>query len=56
VLEAIRYLDEEKPLGLVLNQSKGHAPGSYYGYGDYGYGDYGADESAVTPASSRRRK
>jgi receptor protein-tyrosine kinase len=47
VLEAIRYLDEEKPLGLVLNQSKGHAPGSYYGYGDYGYGDYGADEAAA---------
>ena len=46
VLEAIRYVDEEKPLGLVLNQSKGHAPGSYYGYGAYGYGDYGADEIA----------
>jgi Mrp family chromosome partitioning ATPase len=46
VLEAIRYVDDEKPLGLVLNQSKGHAPGSYYGYGAYGYGDYGADETA----------
>ena len=46
VLEAIRYVDEEKPLGLVLNQSKGHAPGSYYGYGAYGYGDYGVDENA----------
>lgn len=46
VLEAIRYVDEEKPLGLVLNQSKGHAPGSYYGYGSYGYGAYGADETA----------
>ena len=46
VLEAIRYVDEEKPLGLVLNQSKGHSPGSYYGYGAYGYGAYGADEIA----------
>lgn len=46
VLEAIRYVDEEKPLGLMLNQSKGHAPGSYYGYGSYGYGDYGADNAA----------
>jgi exopolysaccharide/PEP-CTERM locus tyrosine autokinase len=46
VLEAIHYVDEEKPLGLMLNQSKGHAPGSYYGYGDYGYGDYGTDENA----------
>jgi exopolysaccharide/PEP-CTERM locus tyrosine autokinase len=46
VMEAIGYVDEEKPLGLVLNQSKGHAPGSYYGYGAYGYGGYGAEESA----------
>ena len=46
VLEAIGYVDEQKPLGLVLNQSKGHAPGSYYGYGAYGYGVYGADENA----------
>jgi exopolysaccharide/PEP-CTERM locus tyrosine autokinase len=46
VLEAIGFVDEEKPLGLVLNQSKAHAPGSYYGYGSYGYGVYGADESA----------
>ena len=46
VLEAIRYVDEEKPLGLVLNQSKGHSSGSYYGYGAYGYGDYGADRVA----------
>jgi exopolysaccharide/PEP-CTERM locus tyrosine autokinase len=43
VMEAIGYVDEEKPLGLVLNQSKAHAPGSYYGYGAYGYGVYGAD-------------
>jgi protein-tyrosine kinase len=46
VLEAIGFVDEEKPLGLVLNQSKAHAPGSYYGYGSYGYGVYGSDESA----------
>ena len=46
VLEAIRYVDEDKPLGLVLNQSKGHSPGSYYGYGAYGYGAYGVDEIA----------
>ncbi len=43
VLEAIGYVDEGKPLGLVLNQIKAHAPGSYYGYGAYGYGVYGAD-------------
>lgn len=46
VLEAIRYLDEEKPLGLLLNQSKGHSPGSYYGYGGYGYGLYGAEDNS----------
>ena len=46
VLEAIGYVDEEKPLGLVLNQSRAHAPSSYFGYGAYGYGGYGADESA----------
>ena len=41
VVEAISYLDEDKPLGLVLNQSKAGKPGSYYGYGSYGYGGYG---------------
>jgi len=41
VLEAIAYLDEQKPIGLVLNQSKAAGPNSYYGYGSYGYGGYG---------------
>jgi exopolysaccharide/PEP-CTERM locus tyrosine autokinase len=43
VMEAIGYVEEEKPIGLVLNQAKSHAPGSYYGYGSYGYGVYGAN-------------
>jgi len=43
VQEAIGYLDDDKPLGLVLNQSKAGRPGSYYGYGAYGYGTYGAE-------------
>ena len=43
VLEAIGYIGEDKPIGLVLNQSKASAPGSYYGYGAYGYGAYGTD-------------
>jgi receptor protein-tyrosine kinase len=42
VLEAIGFLGEGKPIGLVLNQSKANAPGSYYGYGAYGYGAYGS--------------
>jgi exopolysaccharide/PEP-CTERM locus tyrosine autokinase len=42
VVEAISYLDQDKPLGLVLNQSKAGKPGSYYGYGSYGYGGYGS--------------
>ena len=41
VLEAVGYIGEDKPIGLVLNQSKATAPGSYYGYGAYGYGEYG---------------
>jgi protein-tyrosine kinase len=44
VVEAIGYLDEEKPLGLILNQSKAGKAGSYYGYGSYGYGQYGAEK------------
>ncbi len=40
VEEAISYLDEGKPLGLILNQSKAGGPGDYYGYGAYGYGAY----------------
>ena len=43
VLEAIGYIGEDKPIGLVLNQSKANAPGSYYGYGAYGYGGYGSN-------------
>ena len=41
VQEAIGYIDEDTPLGLVLNQSKAQRPGSYYGYGYYGYGSCG---------------
>jgi exopolysaccharide/PEP-CTERM locus tyrosine autokinase len=54
VMEAIGYVDEEKPLGLVLNQSKAHAPGSYYGYGAYGYGAYesASDAGAAVGGSS----
>jgi len=43
VMESLEYLGEDKPIGLMLNQSKANRPGSYYGYGDYGYGSYGAD-------------
>ena len=45
VLEAIGYIGEDKPIGLVLNQSKASKPGSYYGYGAYGYGGYGKDSA-----------
>jgi hypothetical protein len=36
---------DDKPIGLLLNQSKASAPGSYYGYGAYGYGEYGKDSA-----------
>lgn len=42
VQEAISYIGEDKPVGLILNQSTAGAPGSYYGYGAYGYGAYNA--------------
>ena len=41
VTEAIGYIGEDKPIGLILNQSKASGPGNYYGYGEYGYGAYG---------------
>ena len=41
VQEAIGYVDEDKPLGLVLNQSAAGSMSGYYGYGYYGYGAYG---------------
>ena len=41
VIEAIGYVGEDKPIGLILNQSKANGPSSYYGYGEYGYGGYG---------------
>jgi len=44
VLEAIGYVGEDKPIGLILNQSKAAGPGGYYGYGAYGYGAYGVDK------------
>ncbi len=53
VTEAISYVGEDKPIGLVLNQSKANAPNSYYGYGAYGYGEYG---SAVTDQQARGRQ
>jgi exopolysaccharide/PEP-CTERM locus tyrosine autokinase len=45
VMEAIGYVRDDKPIGLLLNQSKASAPGSYYGYGAYGYGEYGKDSA-----------
>ena len=53
VLEAIGYVDEQKPLGLVLNQAKSHAPGGYYGYGAYGYGAYGDGDDDAGQASKK---
>ena len=52
VTEAISYVGEDKPIGLVLNQSKANAPGSYYGYGAYGYGEYGRRRDG--PAGARQ--
>jgi exopolysaccharide/PEP-CTERM locus tyrosine autokinase len=53
VLEAIGYLDKKKPLGLVLNQAKSHAPGGYYGYGAFGYGGYGDNDGEAGQAASK---
>ena len=50
VTEAIGYVGEEKPIGLVLNQSKATGPGNYYGYGEYGYGQYGTDREGSKSA------
>jgi Mrp family chromosome partitioning ATPase len=36
VQEAIAYVGEDKPLGLVLNQSEVALSEGYYGYGSYG--------------------
>jgi exopolysaccharide/PEP-CTERM locus tyrosine autokinase len=36
VQEAIEHIGEDKPLGLVLNQSQVAASEGYYGYGSYG--------------------
>ena len=52
VLEAVALISQDVPVGLVLNQSRTGAKGSYYGYGSYGYGyGYGvygdADKSAA---------
>ena len=48
VEEAISYIGEDKPIGVILNQSKASSPGSYYGYGAYGYGAYGGGGSSHT--------
>ena len=50
VLEAIGLFEEDKPIGLVLNQCKVGAHGGYYGYGGYGYG-YGAYGDKAPPPS-----
>ena len=36
VQEAIGYVGDDKPLGLVLNQSQMALSEGYYGYGSYG--------------------
>lgn len=36
VLEALRFLGEDKPIGLVLNQCRSNPGQAYYGYGEYG--------------------
>ena len=51
VTEAIGYVGEDRPIGLILNQSTANSPSSYYGYGEYGYGGYGTN--AVDPAKSK---
>ena len=52
--EAIGYVGEDKPIGLILNQSTASGPGSYYGYGEYGYGGYGSE--GVGPGKSKTEK
>ncbi len=42
VLDAVGYVPQDKTVGLVLNQCRGAAAHSYYGYGDY-YGDAPAE-------------
>ena len=48
--EALALLDslgenvQTKSVGLVLNQSQGPAPGTYYGYGEY----YGSQPPAAS--------
>ena len=36
VLDALGYLGEGRPVGLVLNQSRSKPTHAYYGYGEYG--------------------
>jgi protein-tyrosine kinase len=36
VIEALRFLGEDKPIGLVLNQCRSNPTQAYYGYGEYG--------------------
>jgi receptor protein-tyrosine kinase len=50
VQEALELIDEDKVVGLVLNQSAANRMGGYYGYGYYGYGSYGSygDKEAST--------
>ena len=52
VMEAIGLIAADKPVGLILNQSRGGGQGSYYGYGAYGYGyGYGVyKDSGQSPA------
>ena len=36
VVDALRYLGDGKPVGLVLNQCRSNPTHGYYGYGEYG--------------------
>lgn len=36
VLDALKYVGEGKPVGLILNQCRSSPSHSYYGYGEYG--------------------
>jgi exopolysaccharide/PEP-CTERM locus tyrosine autokinase len=48
VQEAIGYIGEDKPLGLVLNQSQMALSEGYYGYGSYG-------DANPPPSAGQRR-
>jgi protein-tyrosine kinase len=40
VVDTLKYLGEDKPIGLILNQTQTGTAHAYYGYGEYGeYGE-----------------